>query len=216
LLQTESYAEAVPALDACLRHLPEGKEPAEVYRLRGLARAGAGDYPGAIEDYTRALGRRPEARTYALLGWAHLFQDSLTLAERYFDRALALDAALAEAYAGRGYAHAKRRRYAQAVADAGKAVEGGAAEARTLCNAARVLAEVLRQMGDDPRQRPAADLRRGHERRALELLRRATLLQPPAGRPAFWQKVTADPALRPLRGGDGFARLTAEFAGKPR
>src|SRR5262249_39689961 len=55
LLATEDYAEVRHCLDEYLRRVEKGKEPAEAFRLRGLARAWDRDLPGAVEDYNRAL-----------------------------------------------------------------------------------------------------------------------------------------------------------------
>ena len=79
----------------------------------------------------------------------------------------------------------------------------------------RVLVEVANQMkAARPSSRAEAQIGQ-HERQALELLRRAVLLQPAAGRAEFWRKLETDPVLRSLRGNREFVRLRAEFAGKP-
>ncbi len=55
LLELERYGDVINSCDAALAM---GSPSAELYRLRGLARAGRDDFPGAVEDYTQALGCR--------------------------------------------------------------------------------------------------------------------------------------------------------------
>jgi tetratricopeptide (TPR) repeat protein len=172
----------------------------------------SGDGAGAVEDYTRALGLQPDARTYALRGWAHLILEALPLAQRDFEAALRLDAENGNAYSGRGHVHAKRRHYADAVADAERAVACARGNAQQLYKAARVFAEVVAQMDADPVQRTALGQRSRLQDRALELLRQAIALRPAAQHSAFWRQVAADRALRAVRGSPAYARLAAEYS----
>src|SRR5262249_1846045 len=52
LFRLGRFKEVVQAFD---RYLESGKPLESVYRGRGLARAELGQYPGAIEDFTKAL-----------------------------------------------------------------------------------------------------------------------------------------------------------------
>jgi eukaryotic-like serine/threonine-protein kinase len=211
LYQLGCYAEAVNALSEHLRWNANGKASAEVYLLRGSARVGSGDYAGAVEDYTRALDLQPDSKTYALRGWAHLALEALPLAQRDFEAALRLDAESADAYSGRGHVHAKRRHYAQAIADAENAVARADGSARLLCSAARVVAEVVAQMDADPGQRGALGKRSRLQDRALELVRQAMAHLPPGERPALWLQISRDRALRAVRASPEYARLAAQY-----
>src|SRR5262249_12969479 len=63
------YEEVIEAFD---RYLQTGKPLESVYRGRGLARAALGKYPGAIDDYTKALELQPTSAVQAYRGWARL------------------------------------------------------------------------------------------------------------------------------------------------
>src|SRR5205823_3376692 len=155
-----------------------------VYRGRGLARAELGKYPGAIEDYTRALELRPTSEVQTYRGWAHLVCDAPKLALRDFDLAIELDPKNGDAYNGRGFILATRGQPREAARDAEEALRRGPKSPRLLYNAARVCA----QCGGD------------NERRALELIRQALGLLPADRRPPFWSAyVRTDPALEAIR-----------------
>ena len=70
-----------------------GKPWADLHEIRGVARAGRGDFAGAIDDYSQALELRPgQPRVLTLRGLAYLVSDAPRLALRDFDAALRLDA----------------------------------------------------------------------------------------------------------------------------
>src|SRR5439155_15509783 len=69
-------------LSSCKSYLAREKPTVEILEMSGLARLAAEDHAGAIDDFTRALGLRPEPSVAArgrLLnrrGWAHQFIDA--------------------------------------------------------------------------------------------------------------------------------------------
>ena len=77
LFRLGRFAEVVKAFD---RYLEAGKPLESVYRGRGLARAELGQYPGAIEDFTKALELHPTSAVQAYRGWTHLIVDAPKLA----------------------------------------------------------------------------------------------------------------------------------------
>ncbi len=92
-----------------------GNRVESVYRGRGLARTELGQYPGAIDDFTKALELHPTSAVQAYRGWTYLVLDSPKLALRDFELAIELDPKNADAYNGRSYAHAKLGRHGEAV-----------------------------------------------------------------------------------------------------
>src|SRR5262249_6927057 len=114
LLLLGRYEEAVAAFD---HYLETGKPLESVYRGRGLARAELGKYPGAIEDYTKALELRPTSEVHAYRGWAHLVCDAPTLAQRDFQLAIELDPKNGDAYNGRGFVLATQGQVREALRD---------------------------------------------------------------------------------------------------
>src|SRR5439155_5090027 len=95
-----------------------GEQKADIFRGRGLARMKLGKYPEAVEDYTRALERAPDADIYQHRGWAHFFSDAWKLALRDFAKAIELDPEAGNAYTGRGLARVMLGDYRKAVSDA--------------------------------------------------------------------------------------------------
>jgi tetratricopeptide (TPR) repeat protein len=190
LFQLGRFREVIEAFD---RYLQTGKPLESVYRGRGLARAELGQYPGAIEDYTKALELQPSAAVLAYRGWAHLVCEAPKLALRDFELALELDAKNADAHNGRGIVLASQGRAREAVKAAEAALRHGAMSPRLLYNAARIHA-----------------LCEGHERRALDLIREAVELLPAGQRGAFWSKyIRSDTALQAIRGYPQFQQLDA-------
>src|SRR5206468_220256 len=99
-----------------------GKPLEAVYRGRGLARAELGQYPGAIDDYTKALELEPTSAVLAYRGWAHVVCDAPKLALRDFELAIELDPKNGDAYNGRGIVRAGQARFRDAANDADEAV----------------------------------------------------------------------------------------------
>ena len=134
-----------------------------VYRGRGLARAELGQYPGAIEDFTKALELHPTSAVQAYRGWTYLVVDAPKLALRDFELAIELDPKNGDAYCGRGFARAKLGRHREAVAGC-----RGSPPPRP-----DVAALALQRRPDlRPVPRPA------RRRRALELIQQALSLLP--------------------------------------
>src|SRR5262249_5258769 len=121
LLALGRYDEAEKAFDSCL--LTTGRETADVFRGRGFVRMKLGKYPEAVDDYTQALLRAPDAEIYQHRGWAHFFSEAWKLALRDFSKALALVPEAGDAYTGRGLARVMLGNYREAVADAEAALK---------------------------------------------------------------------------------------------
>jgi serine/threonine protein kinase/tetratricopeptide (TPR) repeat protein len=193
LLLLRRYSEAIEAFD---HYLENGKPLESVYRGRGLARAELGKYPGAIEDFTRALELRPSSAVQAYRGWAHLVCDAPKLALRDFQLAIDLDPKNGDAYNGRGFVRASLGQPTEAVQDAAMAVRHGPRSPRLLYNAARICAQCA-----------------GHEEQALVLIQEALALLPANQRGKFWTTfIRADAALRAIRRHPQFLQLEAEMS----
>ncbi len=219
LLHLRRFDEAVAALDRTLERVREreGASAAAAYRARAGARAQLGEHARAAEDFTRALGLRPED-TEALTGrgWAYVALEASVLAERDFDSAVRLEPRNAEALVGRAYARVKSGSEADGLRDAEAALRIGPREADLLCNAARVFARAARRSEGDPgRQGPAAWEERGRlEARALELLGEALAAMPADRRVSYWrQRIERDSALASLRNAPAYRQLAGNFTG---
>ncbi len=183
------FEEVVAAFD---RYLEIGKPLESVYRGRGLARAELGRYPGAIEDFTKALELSPTSAVQAYRGWMHLGVDAPKLALRDFELAIELDPRNGDAYSGRGVVHAGQGRYREATRDAAEAIRLGPPSPRLFYNAARIYAQC-------PDANP---------QRAMELIQKAVHLLPGDQQRAFWSKtIRTDPALTTLRRRPAFVQL---------
>jgi serine/threonine protein kinase/predicted Zn-dependent protease len=194
LFRTGRFEEVVAAFD---HYLESGKPLESVYRGRGLARAELGQYPGAIDDFTKALELNPTSAVQAYRGWTHLVVDAPQLALRDFELAIKLDPQNGDAYNGRGFVRASLGDHRKAIDDAAEALRRGPQSPRLLYNAARVYA---RCPGRSPQ-------------RALELIEQALRLLPPDERPAFWSThVRTDAALAALRTYRLYVRLDAELS----
>ncbi len=194
LFRLGRFEQVIAAFD---RYLEVGKPLESVYRGRGLARAELGQYPGAIDDFTKALELRPTSAVQAYRGWTHLIVDAPKLALRDFELAIELDPRNGDAYNGRGFVRAGLGRHREAIQDAVEALRHGPPSPRLLYNAARIYAQC-----PDP-YRP----------RALELIEQALSLLPADQRRAFWTKhVRTDAALAALRRYRWFLRLDAELS----
>ena len=132
------FEEVIKAFD---RYLETGKPLESVYRGRGLARAELGQYPGAIEDFTKALELHPTSAVQAYRGWTHLVVDAPKLALRDFELAIELDPKNGDAYNGRGFVRASLGRHREAIQDAAEALRHGPPSPRLLYNAARIYAQ---------------------------------------------------------------------------
>ena len=186
-------------IKACDRYLETGKPLESVYRGRGLARAELGQYPGAIEDFTKALELHPTAVVQAYRGWTHLVVDAPKLALRDFELAIELDSESGDAYNGRGFVRASLGLHREAVKDAEEALRLGPRTPRLLYNAARVYAQC-----------PGP-----YRQRALELIQQALSLLPAEERQTFWSThIRTDAALAAIRSYRLFVRMDFELSHK--
>jgi serine/threonine protein kinase/tetratricopeptide (TPR) repeat protein len=193
LFRLSRFEDVIKAFD---RYLEAGKPLESVYRGRGLARAELGQYPGAIDDFTKALELHPTSAVQAYRGWTHLVVDAPKLAMRDFELAIDLDPKNGDAYNGRGFARARLGRHREAVQDAELALRQGPTSPRLYYNAARIYAQCP---GPYPR-------------RALELVRRALNLLPPADRRPFWlANIKKDQALAALHRHPLYVQLETEL-----
>ncbi len=206
LLELQRYTEAELAYNEYLRH---GGEPtAELFRGRGLARMKRGRYPEAVDDYTRALERHPDAAIYMHRGWAYFFSDSWKLARRDFEKALELDNDQDDALVGRGLSLVMLGHYRSAVADAEEALRRKPQSPEMMFNIACIFAQAAARIDADSDKSDQRVLRNDYCRRALAALRRAVSMVPPGERRAFWrEKVLPDAALSPVRNHTDFRRI---------
>lgn len=179
-------------IEAFNRYLETGKPLESVYRGLGLARAELGQYPGAIEDFTKALELHPTSAVQAYRGWTHLVVDAPKLALRDFELAIELDPKNSDAYCGRGFVRAGMGRHRDAMEDAERALRQGPQTTRLLFNAARIYAQCP---GTGPQQ-------------SLELIRKALDLLPADKRLSFWlTQVRSDAVLSRLRDKPAFVKM---------
>ena len=194
LFRLGRFEEVIEAFD---RYLKTGKPLESVYRGRGLARTELGQYPGAMEDFTKALELHPTSAVQAYRGWTHLVADAPRLALRDFELAIELDPKNGDAYNGRGMARAKLGQYREAAGDAAESLRHGPTSPRLYYNAARVCAQC-------PSPYP---------QRALELVRQALSLLSADERRDFWSThIEKDQALVALRHHPSFVRMAAELS----
>ena len=188
---------------------------AALFRARAGVRVKAGDYQGAVEDYTQALGLEPDQAAYAGRGWGYLTLDAPALARADFDRAVRLNPKDGDAHNGLAYARVKLGKYREAVQDAEEAVRLGPATARNRYNSARVFAGASLHASQDGAlvNSEKQDLSRQFQERTVALLRDALAALPARERAAFWSgTVRRDAALNPVRPSAGFRQLAMEYA----
>jgi serine/threonine protein kinase/tetratricopeptide (TPR) repeat protein len=210
LLQLRRFDEA---MRCCDQAIAKGKKTAVLYELRGLAQAGHDDYPGAIRDFGRALEIRPDdPHLLNDRGWAYLHFDSPKLALIDFEAAIKRDTADANAYAGRGTAHARLGDHRAAVADARQALQLAKMDPRLTYNAARIYALAApfaaTEIGADGRS--ARALAAAYRDTALQLIREAIQKEAPERRATFWREIIQpDPAFSAIRRRLNFEDLIA-------
>ncbi len=197
LFHLRQFEDVVAAFDA---YLEFGKPLESVYRGRGLAMSELGKYPGAIEDFTKALELKPTSEVQAFRGWMHVMCDALKLAERDFEVAIELNPQNADAFTGRGFVRALSKKSPQALADAEQALALGPRSPRLVYNVARIHALVGR-----PNER----------QRVLELISEALALLPENQRQIFWtHQVRNDAALAAIRNDSGFMKIESDVLRK--
>jgi eukaryotic-like serine/threonine-protein kinase len=179
------------------RYLETGKPLESVYRGRGLARAELGQYPGAIDDFTKAIELHATSAVQAYRGWTHLVVDAPKLALRDFELAVELDSKNSDALSGRGFARAVLGQHHEAIQDAKDSLRLGPRSARLLYNAARIHAQCP---GAGPRN-------------ALDLIQQALAMLPKEERSNFWAThIRTDAAMAALRGYQTFVKLDASLS----
>jgi tetratricopeptide (TPR) repeat protein len=216
LLQLERFDDMI---GSCENALAKGPVSAELYYWRGLARERRGDLAGAIDDYTKALGLRPENRAeiHRLRGWAYIFRNAFELAERDFEAILALDANDPEGHAGRAVVRARGGQIADALADAEKSLDRAGTSPRLSYIAAQTyaLASTLAAARMGRRGDAAARDARDYEARASELLGTALDRMSPDQRSSLQRLLARDPWLRPLLRDPQFLRRLPQATGLP-
>jgi eukaryotic-like serine/threonine-protein kinase len=179
-------------IEAFNRYLETGKPQEAVYRGRGLARVERGQYPGAIDDFTKALELEPTSAVRAYRGWTHLVVGAPQLALRDFELAIELDPSNGDAYSGRGFVRASQGHYREALHDAAEALGRGPTSSRLLYNVARIYAQCPGPYRD----------------RAVALIEEALSSLPAPERRPFWSThIRSDTALATLRRHPAFARM---------
>jgi tetratricopeptide (TPR) repeat protein len=220
LLALRRYDDARKSLDAYFA--ASGKPDAEVYRLRGLARAERRDLAGALSDYQRALDLDPDdSLTLACRGNAYVVLEAYKPAERDFRRAIELDAANRQAHYGLGYVLVARGDVETGAAHAEDAIRSGPEpmEAGLVLNAARIhgLAVTVKEQ---ERLRLGLSIlpdQLRHRDRALALLRQGLELLPASERAAYWQSTVQPDYDRPagafwlFRNAPGFRQLATQY-----
>jgi tetratricopeptide (TPR) repeat protein len=218
LLYSDRFTEAIAALGRyleCTRD-PEAERTAAVYRARAEARAHTGDAAAAVEDFTIALGLRPDD-TAALggRGWAYVVLEANSLAERDFERAVRLNPASADALLGRAYTRVKAGSANDGLRDVEAALRLGPRKPQLLYNAARVFARAALRSENDPAKQSmsAREDRTRLEGRALDLLREALEATPIERQASFWKlQIERDSALGSLRRSTAYRQLAGTFA----
>ncbi|MBI5757532.1 MAG: tetratricopeptide repeat protein, partial [Planctomycetales bacterium] len=181
LFHLRKFEEVIEAFD---RYLVTGKPLESVYRGRGLAKSELGMYPGAIEDFTKALELQPTSAVQAYRGWMHVVCDAPKLAQRDFELAIELDPKNGDAYSGRGFVRSIHKQSREALEDAEEALRLGPKSPRLLYNAARIHAQSA-GAGNS---------------RVFDLISEALALLPAEQRSAFWStQVRTDAALDTIR-----------------
>ncbi len=211
-LANRRYREAVASFD---RYERSESPDAQFYQGRGLAKAKLGEYAGAVEDYSRSLGLEPNTNVRARRGWAYaLNADQLALRE--FERSLELSDKNLDAHAGRGYVLARLGRYREAVKEAELALPPGIQDWQMKYNVACIYSQAAAKARADAASPDHSARADEYTNRSVELIRAALeLVRDPGRRRGVWRDIAADPALDPIRGSEGFARLEAEYGRRP-
>jgi eukaryotic-like serine/threonine-protein kinase len=211
LLELKRWPEALQALDDCLSY---GPPDAAVFRARAVLRTRLGQYAGAQTDYTRALEIEPDAATYAARGWCYLVADAPRLALPDFEEAVRRAPESGDAHAGLGSSRVLLGDYRLAVADAEEALRRGPASPRHCYNVARIYAQAVALVENDPLNgRPTIlSLAGDWQQKSVQLLARALDMQSPDDAARFWRDVIqTDKALNPVRRSQGFKQLAGRY-----
>ena len=187
---------------SCNVILASGKPDAKLYELRGMAKDTQEDPEGALADYNLSLAIDSQnPRLLRRRGWWNLEQGAIRRAVQNFDEVIGLAAEDADAYSGRGLARVRLGEYADAVADADKALEYDKTSWRIAYNAARIyaLAAVVASAEIRKNGQAAARLVERFQDTAVELVRRARQLAIAQHEFAkLREAIQTDPVLKPL------------------
>jgi tetratricopeptide (TPR) repeat protein/tRNA A-37 threonylcarbamoyl transferase component Bud32 len=213
LLELRQYEQAERAYGEYLRD--GGEASWEIFRGRGLARMKLGRYPEAVDDYTRALERRPDAEISQHRGWAHFFSDAWKLSLRDFNQAIELGGAeQTDACVGRGLARVMLGAYREAVADAETCLRRRPDTPEMMHNVACIFAEAAARVEADRGEPNRETLAATYRKQGLEALRLTLKLVRPEERRSFWRdRVLTDKSLVPLHGCPDFQRMQQEVFG---
>jgi tetratricopeptide (TPR) repeat protein len=196
LLKLGRYSESVGEFTVYLER--GGTPSADIYSGRGQARMKLGDYQGAVDDYTRALGLKPDWEIQMHRGWAYFSAEAPQLALRDFETALRLSPSSVETLIGRGLARVTLSQDATAVADANEALKRPPGDPMMLHNIACIFGRAA------SRKDPAGQYRR----HAVSALRLALKQLPAHARKPFWRdKVLPDSYLDAIRQSPEFLEL---------
>ena len=134
-------------------------------------------------------------------GWAYLSCDAAKLALVDFDAALKIAPEDADAYTGRGSAHVQQGDHRAAVADAREAIHKGKSDPRVMYNAARIYAIATSVAASEVTEkgRAAVLLASQYQDAAVHLIRARFEREAPETRPAFWNTIQGDPALKSIK-----------------
>ncbi len=212
LLDLKRFDQVAAACDAALAR---GRPSAELFEIRGLARADRKDYPGAIQDYTQARALEPaRSAPLVLRGWAYVVSEAPGLALGDFDEALRIAPDDVDAYNGRGFARALQGQHRAAVADAEEVVRRRGSDPRTLYNAARIYARAASAAAAEGPRRNLGQLRlaEDYQAKAQALIRRSLEHLPADRRAAFWRDVVqTDPSMAAIRQHPRFSQLAGQY-----
>jgi tetratricopeptide (TPR) repeat protein/predicted Ser/Thr protein kinase len=132
IAERDSVADQVAEVSEELRHRPND---ASKFNERGVAREAAGDYSGAIEDYTRALELDPDyAQAYYNRGTAKGNSGDWQGQLEDCSEAIRLDPTFTAAYVNRGTARSHLGALEQAIQDFNRALELNPSESVALVN----------------------------------------------------------------------------------
>jgi tetratricopeptide (TPR) repeat protein len=210
LIRLGRFDEARQACDRCLQRWAE--PPADLFRIRGVARKRLGDDAAAAEDYTRALELAPSQEMHIHRGWAYIACAAWKLALRDFEAAIPLGPPQSDAYNGRGYARTQLGRYREGVADAEEALRLQPQSPEMMYNVGCTFALAAGQVETDAGLPDRPHLAEQYRQRALATIARALDLLPAERRHGFWHEtVLPDIDLASIRGRPGFDQLKAKL-----
>ena len=120
--QQKKYKEAIEALSEANRIRPDGS--ANVFVIRGSAKAALHDYKAAIKDYNKAISLNPKnAAAYNNRGLAKIKMRRYEDAVKDYDEAIRLNPKQAETFSNRGKARIMLKQFEDAIADYDKAFD---------------------------------------------------------------------------------------------